>query len=456
MMPDLSMMRDVRERVSQEVFGRRRDGLQNLLDALLMDQHPRSLVHLSLAPGHERGSGSRYDALNAGSLDVAAARRLVREVTEELAAGTGSHQSPPLYALDASAWPRPDAETSPERTFCHPATARSGGPPVTPGYDFTWLVQVDPAATSWVRPQDVRRVAPQTSPSAAALAVLGDWLTERAATDPTPSLAVDSRYDLLHLHVGLGELAARVTLVGRLATNRVFFAAVAPTTLDGAPTRQRHGDRFALADPTTHPPPSATGTGTDGRGDLVTLRAWSGYHPVPKNRLPWRTDAGRVPLVSGTLIEVTVERSSRASAPLKPLWLWWVGSGALDLTQVWQAYLRRFAIEHFFRFLKQHLAWTLPHLRQPAAAEHWSWLVLLADLFLGLARPDLLDAHLPWERPAEPSRLTPSRALRAFATLWLRLGTPAQPPRPAGRSPGRPPGRRSSPAPRFPVVRAAA
>lgn len=33
---------------------------------------------------------------------------------------------------------------------------------------------------------------------------------------------------------------------------------------------------------------------------------------------------------------------------------------------------RRFDLEHTFRFLKQTLGWTRPHLWEPAAADRWT------------------------------------------------------------------------------------
>ncbi|NMF67039.1 hypothetical protein DP113_19460 [Brasilonema octagenarum UFV-E1] len=46
----------------------------------------------------------------------------------------------------------------------------------------------------------------------------------------------------------------------------------------------------------------------------------------------------------------------------KPLWLIWVGEGIPELSQIWRQYLRRFAVDHWYRFAKQRLHWTLPKL----------------------------------------------------------------------------------------------
>jgi hypothetical protein len=65
---------------------------------------------------------------------------------------------------------------------------------------------------------------------------------------------------------------------------------------------------------------------------------------------------------------------------------------------VWQRYLRRFALKHWYRFLKQRLHWTVPKLGEPKAAERWSDLMLLATWPLWLARDLVQDSPLPWQK----------------------------------------------------------
>ncbi len=78
-----------------------------------------------------------------------------------------------------------------------------------------------------------------------------------------------------------------------------------------------------------------------------------------------------------------VDRLPSGATP-KPVWLWYSGVHATDTTspaeadRLWQAFLRRFDIEHTFRMLKQALGWTCPKTRTPAAADRWTWLVLAA------------------------------------------------------------------------------
>ena len=93
------------------------------------------------------------------------------------------------------------------------------------------------------------------------------------------------------------------------------------------------------------------------------------------------------------------------------------GAPPADVDRMWQAFLRRFDLEHTFRMFKQVLGWTAPKLRDPAAADRWTWLIITAYAQLRLARPLAADLRLPWERPAPPGRLTPARVRRGFRNI---------------------------------------
>jgi hypothetical protein len=96
-------------------------------------------------------------------------------------------------------------------------------------------------------------------------------------------------------------------------------------------------------------------------------------------------------------------------------------------------FLRRFDIEHTFRLLEQILGWTAPQLREPAAADRWTWLVPTAHTQLRLARPLDQDLRRPWARPMESERLTSARVRRGFGTQSARPWTRARFPQPADR-----------------------
>ena len=110
------------------------------------------------------------------------------------------------------------------------------------------------------------------------------------------------------------------------------------------------------------------------------------------------------------------------------------------MDRCWQSFLRRFDLEHTFRLFKQVMGWTAPKLRDPAAADRWTWLIIAAHAQLRLARTLAEDLRLPWQRPAPAGRLTPARVRRGFRNIRAKAARPASAPKPGKPGPGRPPG----------------
>ncbi len=144
-------------------------------------------------------------------------------------------------------------------------------------------------------------------------------------------------------------------------------------------------------------------------------QAWDRLHPRRTHRAAWADHDGPLPIIAGTVIRLTVDHLPSRGEP-KPVWLWWskADATAADVDRCWQAFPRRFDLEHTFRMIKQTLGWTAPKLRDPAAADRWTWLIPAAHTQLCLARPLAQDLRRPWERPVPPQRLTPARVRRGF------------------------------------------
>ena len=273
------------------------------------------------------------------------------------------------------------------------------------------------------------------------------------ASGAVPLFVFDAGYDSAQLSLDLAE--ARVAVLVRLRADRCFYADPPPAARSPKGGRpRRHGAKFNCADPATWPTPTATLATTDDQYGSVTVTAWSGLHPK-QQRHPGHGTRGPRPIVRGTIIRVQVQRVPARTRPPKVLWLWWSGPGELDLDLdlAWRAYVRRFDLEHTVRFCKQTLGWTMPRPRHPAQADRWTWLVLAAYTQLRLARQLACDQQLPWERPRPQLRLSPYRVRRGFPRLLCALGSPAATPKPAGHSPGRPKGRCSGPAARYPAIK---
>src|SRR5260370_25757626 len=164
----------------------------------------------------------------------------------------------------------------------------------------------------------------------------------------------------------------------------------------------------------------------------VRVRAWTGLHPKTHGLHAKRDARGRRPIVRGTLLLVEVSRLPQQTHEPQALWLWWHTpqdpESIPNLDQAWRAYVRRFDVEHTFRFLKQTLNWTIPRLRHPEQADRWTWLGVLAYTQLRLSRPLAGDKPLPWPRAQPPGHLTPKRDQRGGSTLLVRLTIHATPP----------------------------
>jgi hypothetical protein len=422
---------------------RRADALVDLADALLCAPAPvASLPHLSLEPAHRRGWASTYAALACGRLDA--------ERLRDLLVGVLPATDPLVFAVDVTTWPRCDAETSPQRGLYYHPSRHSAGQPIVAGWAFQWIAQLGLARDSWTAPVDARRLHPLEDTGRVAATQIRALLARLPAGGPIPWFVFDAGYDSAQLSLDLAEVPVAVLV--RLRSDRCFYHDPPPRPPGATGRPRRHGAKFAFADPTTWPAPTATLTCHDDQYGTVTVHAWAGLHPK-QHRHPGHGTRGPRPIVRGTIVRVQVQRIPAKTRPPKVLWLWWAGPGQLDLDLAWRAYVRRFDCEHTVRFCKQTLGWTTPRPRTPEQADRWTWLVLAAYAQLRLARGLVTDARLPWERPRPQPRLSPYRVRRGFPRLLCALGSPAAAPKPCGRSPGRPRGRRSGPATRHPAIK---
>ena len=426
-----------------ESLGRRRDELFELTDALLCTDGPvSSLVGLCLAPEHRRGHGALYDAVNHGQVDAERLRRVLAGLPLPRMFGGRI-----VLAVDASPWLRPDAETCPERLFCHVYGRGRESDQLIPGWPYQLVAALESGPTSWTAILDARRLGPADEATAVTAAQLravvgrlqsaGHW----RAGDPPILVVLDAGYDVCRLAYLLPDLP--IQLIGRLRADRVMLGPVPPPPDGRRPIGRprRHGAVMALADPGSWPAPTTRLTTETVRYGRAEATSWDRMHPRLTHRGAWAGHPGPPPIVEGTLIRLPVEHLP-GQREAKPVWLGTsaTGADADQVTRCWQAYLRRFDLEHTVRLFKQTLGWTAPKIRSPQAADRWTWLVIAAHTQLRLARPLAADLRRPWERPLPPDRLTPGRVRRGFRYLRAKTSCPASAPKPTHPGPGRPPG----------------
>jgi hypothetical protein len=427
------------------------DALFELCDAALCSSAPvGSVPSLSLEPEFRRSHGSLYKSLAGGGVDEVRFRQaLVEHRPKEWSL---------VFAVDASTWDRCDAECSPERGFYYSASKHSAGQPIVAGWSYQWICQLGWAYDSWTAPLDVERIPPRHDAANATTEQIRRLVGLLPDDGEVPLFVFDAGYNPIAVGHQLAE--DRCECLTRIRDDRVFYADPParpnrPAKTGGRPPR--HGRRFKCSDRNTWARASASLVSSDPRYGTVRVTAWHGLHPRVIGRGRWAEHDGAPPIVRGTVIRIEVEHLPKpTSQTKKTLWLFWSGPTEPDLERCWRAYLRRFDIEHTFRFIKNTMGWTTPSLCTPDQADRWTWLMVSALTQLRLARGLVDDLRLPWERRSDPKKLTPVRVRRGFRQLRAMIGTPASPPKSTTAGPGRPKGTRKPPRIRYPPVKKAA
>lgn len=419
---DLERMR----KRAYHLMGKGRDGLFNLMDAVLTSRSVSSFAELSLSPVFERGWSSLYKSLERSHPP---ATRLMQLYSQSLPAPAAGTQL--LLAGDHTAWPRVWSPTLKERTYEHQPQSHPEASPVTIGQGYSSLICVPEGQGSWALPLLHERITSFETPLEKAAEQLKQVCAQLAHR---PLSLWDSEYGCATFVNLTAEIACDKLM--RLRPNRVLYGS--PSDYSGKGRPAKHGDKFTLKDPASWPVAEAQqSVHTEQLGQL-RLRQWSGLH------------FRQSPDQSMTL--VLVERLTEAGQLRhKPLWLVWIGETMPALDTLWALYLRRFCLEHWYRFIKQRLHWCLPHLGTAEQTQAWSTLMPLMSWQLWLARNDAPDQPLPWQKPL--SVKTPGRVANAFAAILVRIGSPAEAPKPRGKSPGWPPGKARTPRARFLIVK---
>ncbi|HEX3965946.1 MAG TPA: transposase [Trebonia sp.] len=485
----------------------RADALFELTDAVLCADHTvTSLVRLSLEREFTRSHGSLYKALSAGKIDeeklftlLAAvvpqavdgpeAREWIAEhdvidhcLLEKALAGLPSGAAAQVrdacarwtrlrFAVDATAFPRPDAWCSPGREHVHNGACHcKGSSKTTPGWEFQFTAAIGHLRTAWAGLADMTRTTRADSTAQTIGQVRNVLRRLRAAGHghrAAPLFVFDAGYSAAALTDGLLGCPAHI-LVRLPATSVFYYDALRWPGKNGRP-----GDRGAgvrCLEPEDFET-AAAGNGPRGRkkplppnpetDEELTLpdtplygtvhaEAWHGVHPLIHADRGWFKGREDIPVLRGTLVHVTVERLPDGRDPHRAMWLWHAGPGPLSLDELWRAYLARFDIEHAFKLAKRTLGLTAAKLRTPEQAERWAMIIMAACAQLLLARPLAADLRCPWEKRPDPARpLTPGRIRRGFRNIRADLGTPARVAKPSRPGPGRPKGSTRGPAPRY-------
>ncbi len=409
-------------------FQKAQDALFETCDALLTEPTARTYAELSLSPRFTRQWPSLYAALKDGGIDRAALQRVFAQYAPKPSAGQRL-----LLGVDGTGIARPESPTAEDRTYLYVHNLPKSAAPVTVGWSFSSLVVLPETTSSWTYVLDNQRIPSQTT----AAHMAADQLGEVVPHLPVRALLVADRYYGSATFVGATAAVACDKLL-RTPGNRVFYRPAPPHRKRRRGAPKKDGRPFKCKDARTWGKPSATRQGLDEYDHAVEVMAWSGLHYK------------QCRAVSLAVLRVVRHGATGKKRDPRVSWFVWIGPELIALDQIWKTYRRRYGHDHGFRYDKQDLLWLEPHVRTPEQFQRWTDLVATGRNQLVLARPEAAAQRQPWDSKTRPA--TPRQVRRSMGRILATLGTPAQRPQPRGKSPGRRPGAKIKPAPRYKVV----
>jgi hypothetical protein len=440
-------------------FNKRADTAMELVDALCSYPSATSPVELTLSPLFRRTHTALYKCMAETAWEDV-------PLAELLGPYLPAPRGRPfwLMGVDVTSQPRQFGRTVADRGFVYQPNLVAGNKPVTIGHQYSTLAllpeQEEQVSKSWVVPLSTARVATHTDKEQVGARQVNQVLDDPGLPwhDELIVQVGDSRYSkaaYIHAtHQGHDKLVS----ILRVRSNRTFNHVYEyPDGERPANRPKRYGKAFKLPNPETQKQPDqeATLQRTSRRGKTLTytIQAWNDMLMPGKNK-PQRIRMWQYPF---TLVKISAHDEKGKPVYAKPIWLIVVGQqrDQLSLVQILQAYHARSNLEHFFRFGKQKLLLTDSQTPVTVREERWWHLVHIAYAMLWMARH--LTHHLPrpWEQYLPTARrreMSPTLVRRDAERLFLQLGSPAQPPQPRGKSPGRKKGIKMPPRPRYPVV----
>ncbi len=411
---------------------KRADAIIDLVDALTVAGHVNSPVALSEETPFRRKFSSIFDTLRHGEIDfdllLSALHAYQPDNSEELAGCE-------VYGLDSTPNEREEAETLEDRG----SLKAQKEDPVRYGHKYSWLVRLVYWGTSWLAPVDVRRVDTILSDSQ-----VGSLQVEEAdlRSPKQKVIVVDSLYGN-HIFLAVFLVVKHAYALVRLRSNLVFYEPPKPHLKGAKGAPAKHGVKFKLSKPSRKPDRAETFLSGE---QTVKLEAWQGLHFKKLSSLV------------GMVLRIEFLRADGTPRYKRPMWLFWTGPDTVPLEELCRMYLWRFAIEHMFRFLKQHMGLNANQSTDLVSTDQWMWLCALAYWQLLLMRDEVKASRPAWyptgTKP-ETKGLTPGQVQRSAFGYLVQLGTPARNTRNAGKGKGRSAGYHPAARTRYPVIKKA-
>jgi hypothetical protein len=372
-----------------------KDATFELMDAVMTTRQATSLAEFSLSPMFRRQYPSTYEAIE----DCRPQRnQLMRLCINQI-----PMQKYIVFGIDHTPWPRPDAKTLKDRTYEHQGKTQNG---VAIGQGYSTIAWLPDEQISWALPLRHERITSWESPITKAA-----WQLKQVLKYCSKKVLVllDREYGNATWVRATAKLEADCVM--RIRSNTSLWGL--PPVYGGCGRPRKHGEKFQLTNLENWTPPNSSLELDTSKYGRVRVRMWKDLH------FSKAADCA----VNLILVEL--------------------------LEEIWDQYLRRFGIEHWYRFAKQRLHWTMPSLKTPEQSERWSDLMPLMTWQLWLAKDLVTQYRLPWQ--SVTLNLSPGRVAQSMFSLLVEIGTPASAPKQRGKSSGRIIGFKCTPRIRYPV-----
>lgn len=403
------------------MLGKAKDATFDLIDSVITTRNASCLAEFSLSPLFRRKWSSTYEAIEDSRPNR---NKLMKRYIQEIPS-----QEYILLAIDHTAWGRRGAKTLQDRTYEHQASSNNS---VTVGQGYSTIAWLPFVKGSWALPLRHERITSHETPISKAC-----WQLKQVCKYIQQKVLVvlDSEYGNGSWVNQTKEIEASKLM--RIRSNCCLWGKAEAYSGRGRP--RKHGQKFKVNDPSTWWNADETVEINDPKLGKLKISQWKELH--------FRSSAAH----DMSLIKVERLNLKKSGGKHRSLWLVWVGEQFLELKDIWSQYACRFGVDHWYRFAKQRLHWTLPNFSTAKQSERWSNLMPLMSWQLWLAKDLVEDRYLPWQ--SSQKDLTPGRVAQSIFSLLVEIGTPASSPKTRGKSPGWKTGRKRSKKRTYPIAK---
>ena len=299
----------------------------------------------------------------------------------------------------------------------------------------------DAAAKHWVPPLLIQRVTSEEKGHQVGMEQVAHCIEQCHLQDKLVISVADSAYAHEAGRVLLSAHSNWVHLCRLNSTRNIYSL---PTkSLPGVGNKRRYGKKMTLNKPESHDAPDEIREiehlTPQGKVRQMRIKIWT--QKVFRGSRDYK--AYEHPM---TVYQVELLKDCKPVYK-NPLWLGIFGQRRDEITldEVLSYYLRRYDIEHFFRFSKRNLLMASYQTPDTLVEEGFVQLTGLAYDQLYLARTDVKRLAKPWERylpdyqtpVTEADCATSTQTQRHFQSVLETIGTPACKPIPRGNPQGR-------------------